>query len=105
MRRVRACEYAQGTWGCSFRDDCDPSALENNSTADIVLLLRTTRIFRIFWIFKNFNILSSHTFLSKLMVRPQSAQAPPRSVLPLPLLSTAPGPNAHRDPGLLLVSS
>jgi hypothetical protein len=32
------------------------------------VLLRTMRIFRIFWIFKNFNVLSVNTIIGRLMV-------------------------------------
>jgi hypothetical protein len=35
----------------------------------IIVLLRTMRVFRIIWIFKNFNVMSMNNFIGRLVVR------------------------------------
>ncbi|KAL6756171.1 hypothetical protein V8C86DRAFT_2654456 [Haematococcus lacustris] len=56
----------EGTWGCAFRNTCD-EVIKNNTAVSVIVLLRTTRIFRIIWIFKNFNVLSINTIIGRLM--------------------------------------
>lgn len=57
----------QGTWSCSFNDSCY-TIVPHPTNASIIVILRTMRIFRIFWIFKNFNVLSVDTVIGRLMV-------------------------------------
>jgi hypothetical protein len=49
------------------RDDCE-SFETSDSAVNAIMLLRITRVFRIIWILKNLNILSSNTIINKLMV-------------------------------------
>ncbi|KXZ52320.1 hypothetical protein GPECTOR_10g952 [Gonium pectorale] len=55
----------EGTWTCSVMGSCD-LVIRNDSVASIVVMLRLLRVFRILWIFKNFNVLSVSTVLGRL---------------------------------------
>ncbi|KAG2445187.1 hypothetical protein HYH02_008655 [Chlamydomonas schloesseri] len=55
----------EGTWGCSVSGNCD-LVITNDSAASLIVMLRLLRIFRILWIFKNFNVLSISTVLGKI---------------------------------------
>ncbi|KAG2439520.1 hypothetical protein HXX76_004873 [Chlamydomonas incerta] len=55
----------EGTWGCSISGNCD-LVITNDSAASLIVMLRLLRIFRILWIFKNFNVLSISTVLGKI---------------------------------------
>ncbi|GLC41041.1 hypothetical protein PLESTB_000949600 [Pleodorina starrii] len=55
----------EGTWSCSVMDNCE-LVVANDSTAKLVVMLRLLRVFRILWIFKNFNVLSISTVLGRL---------------------------------------
>ncbi|PNW82219.1 hypothetical protein CHLRE_06g278111v5 [Chlamydomonas reinhardtii] len=55
----------EGTWGCSISGNCD-LIITNDSAASLIVMLRLLRIFRILWIFKNFNVLSISTVLGKI---------------------------------------
>ncbi|KAG2501915.1 hypothetical protein HYH03_000413 [Edaphochlamys debaryana] len=57
--------FVEGTWTCSIRGGCD-LVVRNDSAASIVVMLRMLRVFRILWIFKNFNVLSVGTILGRL---------------------------------------
>jgi hypothetical protein len=58
----------QGTWACSVMGSCE-LVVRNDSAASLVVALRLLRVFRIIWIFKNFNVLSINTVLGRLQVR------------------------------------
>lgn len=59
--------YVQGTFSCSFVNNCYYVEPKNTNVV-LIALLRVMRIFRIFWIFKNFNLLSINTVIGKLQV-------------------------------------
>lgn len=65
---------SQGTWGCSISGNCD-LIITNDSAASLIVMLRLLRIFRILWIFKNFNVLSISTVLGKIQVRSSATGA------------------------------
>eukprot|EP00197_Chlamydomonas_leiostraca_P011145 CAMPEP_0202859122 /NCGR_PEP_ID=MMETSP1391-20130828/1378_1 /ASSEMBLY_ACC=CAM_ASM_000867 /TAXON_ID=1034604 /ORGANISM="Chlamydomonas leiostraca, Strain SAG 11-49" /LENGTH=803 /DNA_ID=CAMNT_0049538131 /DNA_START=139 /DNA_END=2550 /DNA_ORIENTATION=+ len=56
----------EGTWGCSFSNTCG-TIVPNDTAVSIIVLMRTMRIFRIIWIFKNFNVLSVNTVIGRWM--------------------------------------
>lgn len=64
---MRCTASMQGTWTCGVFSNCD-LVVPNDSAASLVVMLRLLRIFRILWIFKNFNVLSISTVLGRLQV-------------------------------------